>query len=99
MRTEQPQTIYLTDYRQPDYWIDETHLTFELFEDHALVHSRLVVRRNSEALTLDSRFRGNDVEGSGNDVEGSGYDVKGSGYDVKGSGNDVGRGETVAGGA
>src|SRR5690606_26178386 len=46
MRTEQPQTIYLTDYRQPDYLIDETHLTFELFEDHALVHSRLLVRLN-----------------------------------------------------
>ena len=46
MRTEQPKTIYLKDYQQPDYWIDETHLTFELFEDHALVHSRLFMRRN-----------------------------------------------------
>ena len=46
MRTEQPQTIRLTDYRQPDYLIDETHLTFELFEDHALVHSRLLMRVN-----------------------------------------------------
>ena len=61
MRTEQPKTIYLKDYRQPDYWIDETHLTFELFEDHALVHSRLSVRRNSEqgaslpALVLDGQ--------------------------------------------
>ena len=49
MRTEQPKTIYLKDYRQPDYRIDETHLTFELFEDHALVHSRLAVRRNEQA--------------------------------------------------
>ncbi len=49
MRTEQPQTIRLTDYRKPDYLIDETHLTFELFEDHALVHSRLAMRRNAEA--------------------------------------------------
>ena len=47
MRTEQPKTIYLKDYQQPDYWIDETHLTFELFEDHALVHSRLSLRRNT----------------------------------------------------
>lgn len=46
MRTEQPKTIYLKDYQQPDYWIDETHLTFELFEDHALVHSRLALRLN-----------------------------------------------------
>lgn len=48
MRTEQPLTIRLTDYQQPDYLIDETHLTFELFEDHALVHSRLLMRVNGE---------------------------------------------------
>lgn len=53
MRTEQPVTIRLQDYRQPDYLIDETHLTFELFEDHALVHSRLSMRRNAEVLRAD----------------------------------------------
>ena len=46
MRTEQPKTIYLKDYQQPDYWIDETQLTFELFEDYTLVHSRLSIRLN-----------------------------------------------------
>ncbi len=46
MRTEQPQMIYLKDYQVPDYLIDETHLTFELFEDHSLVHAQLVMRRN-----------------------------------------------------
>ncbi|UMY63113.1 aminopeptidase N [Pseudomonas sp. LS.1a] len=46
MRTEQPQVIYLKDYQAPDYLIDETHLTFELFEDHTLVHAQLVMRRN-----------------------------------------------------
>jgi aminopeptidase N len=49
MRTEQPQMIYLKDYQVPDYLIDETHLTFELFEDHTLVHAQLVMRRNPEA--------------------------------------------------
>ena len=39
MRTEQPQVIYLKDYQAPEYLIDETHLTFELFEDHTLVLS------------------------------------------------------------
>ncbi|NQD93481.1 aminopeptidase N, partial [Pseudomonas sp. CrR25] len=48
MRTEQPKMIYLKDYRAPDYLIDETHLTFELFEDHTLVHAQLVMRRNPE---------------------------------------------------
>ena len=48
MRTEQPKMIYLKDYQAPDYLIEETHLTFELFEDHSLVHAQLVMRRNPE---------------------------------------------------
>jgi aminopeptidase N len=46
MRTEQPKMIYLKDYQAPEYLIDETHLTFELFDDHTLVHAQLVMRRN-----------------------------------------------------
>ena len=52
MRTEQPKMIYLKDYQAPEYLIDETHLTFELFEDHTLVHTQLVMRRNP-ALSAD----------------------------------------------
>jgi len=48
MRTEQPKMIYLKDYQAPEYLIDETHLTFKLFEDHSLVHAQLVMRRNPE---------------------------------------------------
>ncbi|MCO6059426.1 aminopeptidase N [Pseudomonas sp. MOB-449] len=48
MRTEQPKVIYLKDYQAPDYLIDETNLTFELYEDHSLVHAQLVIRRNPE---------------------------------------------------
>eukprot|EP01034_Spumella_vulgaris_P012685 gene12685-16154_t len=51
MRTEQPKMIYLKDYQAPEYLIDETHLTFELFEDHSLVHAQLVMRRNPERGT------------------------------------------------
>ncbi|MDB6049519.1 MAG: pepN [Pseudomonas sp.] len=46
MRTEQPKMIYLKDYQAPEYLIDETHLTFELFDDQTLVHAQLVMRRN-----------------------------------------------------
>jgi aminopeptidase N len=46
MRTEQPKMIYLKDYQAPEYLIDETHLTFELFDDHSLVHTQLIMRRN-----------------------------------------------------
>ncbi|EST16390.1 aminopeptidase N [Pseudomonas putida S610] len=61
MRTEQPQVIHLKDYKAPEYLIDETHLTFELFEDHTLVHAQLIMRRNPAhggglpALVLDGQ--------------------------------------------
>lgn len=51
MRTEQPKVIHLKDYQAPEYLIDETHLTFELYEDRTLVHAQLVMRRNPEAGT------------------------------------------------
>lgn len=49
MRTNQPQTIYLSDYKVPPYLVDHVDLRFELFENGARVHSALVVRRNPEA--------------------------------------------------
>ena len=48
MRTEQPKVIHLKDYQAPDYLIDETHLTFELYEDRTVVHGQLVMRRNPD---------------------------------------------------
>ena len=47
MRDAQPSTIYLTDYQQPAYWIDQTELTFQLDEAHTLVTSKLSLRRNN----------------------------------------------------
>ncbi|HBC35622.1 MAG TPA: aminopeptidase N, partial [Marinobacter adhaerens] len=49
MRTSQPQTIYLSDYKVPAYLVDTVDLRFELFEDGARVHSTLDVRRNPES--------------------------------------------------
>ena len=49
MRTSQPQTIYLSDYRVPAYLVDTVDLRFELFEDGARVHSTLAIRRNPES--------------------------------------------------
>ncbi|MEC7816231.1 MAG: aminopeptidase N [Pseudomonadota bacterium] len=48
MRTQQPQTIYLSDYQMPAFLVDHTDLRFELFEDGARVHSTLSLRRNPE---------------------------------------------------
>jgi aminopeptidase N, Escherichia coli type len=61
MKESQGKTVYLRDYRVPDYLIDETHLDVHLFEDETLVRSRLVMRRNPAAaipeapLVLDGR--------------------------------------------
>lgn len=46
---EQPVEIFLSDYQVPPYLIDTTNLTFELFEDHALVKSELALKLNPEA--------------------------------------------------
>lgn len=49
MRTNQPQTIYLSEYRVPAYLVDTVDLRFELFEEGTRVHSTLAVRRNPES--------------------------------------------------
>ena len=49
MRDAQPRTIFLKDYRPPSYSVTRTELHFELFDDHALVHSRLHFARGDEA--------------------------------------------------
>jgi len=36
----------LKDYREPEYWIDSIDLQFDLYEDHTLVSSAMMIRRN-----------------------------------------------------
>ena len=48
MRDAKPGTIFLDDYQPPAYLISRTKLDFELYEDHALVHSTLFMFRNPE---------------------------------------------------
>ena len=47
MKDAQPRAIYLKDYQQPDYWIETTHLVFELNDDVTRVTSTLKFRRNT----------------------------------------------------
>ncbi|MES2856959.1 MAG: aminopeptidase N, partial [Bdellovibrionota bacterium] len=47
MKDATPQAILLKDYRQPDFWIPEVHLTFELGEEETRVTSKLFLERNS----------------------------------------------------
>ena len=49
MRDAQPKAIHLSDYRPPDFNISDVELHFELFDDHALVHSSLTFRRADTA--------------------------------------------------
>ena len=52
MKDASPNTIYLKDYAQPSYWIDEVALTFELGETRTRVVSVLSLRRN-DATSVD----------------------------------------------
>ena len=51
MRDAQPSTIYLSDYRQPDFLIDTTQLHFLLGEERTRVTATLALRRNPDAGT------------------------------------------------
>ncbi|WP_020406619.1 aminopeptidase N [Hahella ganghwensis] len=64
MKESQPRTIYLKDYRRPDFLIDETHLRFQLFEDGARVTSHLHIRQNPDAVDFRNvlRLDGVDLE-------------------------------------
>src|SRR5690554_1325543 len=59
MRTNQPKTIHLSEYKVPAYLVDTVELCFQLYDDGARVHSTLSVRQNPESkevsapLTLD----------------------------------------------
>ncbi|WP_269619310.1 aminopeptidase N [Zhongshania sp. BJYM1] len=64
MRDAQPSTIFLSDYRVPDFLIDSTTLRFELGEDSSLVSSVLALRRNPDAKTSDAplQLHGTELE-------------------------------------
>ena len=52
---QQAKTIYLKDYQQPDYWIEQVDLTFELDEERTRVLSILQLKKheNSSASSLE----------------------------------------------
>lgn len=63
MRDAQPKAIYLTDYREPDYWISTTELTFELQDSATLVTAKLAFERNARSDdTAPLVLAGNELE-------------------------------------
>ncbi|MDD7805140.1 MAG: aminopeptidase N [Endozoicomonas sp. (ex Botrylloides leachii)] len=52
MKESQPKPIFLKDYQAPEYWIDKTELTFELYEDETLVTAKLHMHKNEHTQGL-----------------------------------------------
>ena len=46
MSDHKPKTIYRKDYREPDYWIPNTELFFDLEDKKTIVRSKLAVEKN-----------------------------------------------------
>jgi aminopeptidase N len=61
---DQPKTIYLKDYKVPDYLIKTTDLRFEIFEGETLVSAMLHLYRNPDAShkAKDLTLQGADLE-------------------------------------
>jgi len=51
--SDQPQVIYLKDYKVPSYSIERTELRFELEEEQTLVRSQMEIKRNPECEELE----------------------------------------------
>ncbi|MEB8433540.1 aminopeptidase N [Cocleimonas sp. KMM 6892] len=62
MKNAQAQTIYLKDYQQPAFWIDTVDLAFDLFDDHAIVTSKVQYLRNAEATATELELFGAELE-------------------------------------
>jgi aminopeptidase N len=57
-----PQTIYLKNYKKPDYLISQTYLDFSIFDTHTSVKSRLIVQRNTSEADLPLVLNGEKME-------------------------------------
>ncbi len=54
--------VYLKDYTAPEFWIRETILHFDLFEDHARVRSKLKLERRSGVKASVVRLDGENLQ-------------------------------------
>ena len=64
MLRDTPRTVYLKEYRPPEFLIDTVDLRFELGEEETRVHSRLALRRNpaAESRSPDLFLNGEGLE-------------------------------------
>ncbi len=54
MKNAQARTTYLKDYRPPAFLIQSTDLFVDLYEDHALVRAKLLLKRNADSGEQDA---------------------------------------------
>lgn len=62
MKTQDPRTIYLKDYRQPDFWVDHLDLTVRIFDDFTEVSSVLSLRKNPDVKGREVVLHGVDQD-------------------------------------
>ncbi|WP_108125385.1 aminopeptidase N [Saccharospirillum mangrovi] len=62
MRTQDPKTIHLKDYRQPDFWVKHTDLTVRIFDDYTEVSSQLALNKNANTPGRELVLNGVDQE-------------------------------------
>ena len=62
MRTQDPKTIHLKDYREPDCWVEHTDLTVRIFDDYTEVSSRLQLAKNANTRGRELVLNGVDQE-------------------------------------
>ncbi len=48
MRTDTPQTIFLKDYKEPDYKVMDVDMRFEIFDDKTIVHTKAQYTQNND---------------------------------------------------
>jgi aminopeptidase N len=57
-----PKETFLSDYKQPNYWVDKVNLHFDLAPDTTKVISRLSMRRNKTATSSECVLDGEQLE-------------------------------------
>ena len=62
MKHSPGKTIFLKDYQQPAFWIDTVDLTFDLYDDHAFVTSKVQYKRNPDSTETDLELFGVELE-------------------------------------
>jgi len=77
---QQGKTIYLKDYQQPDFWIEQVDLVFELEEEKTQVISTLQIKRHENSTAPSLILMGESLElgavrVDGHEIESSGYIV------------------------